>query len=259
MWQHRYLASQLIKRDVVGRYRGSLLGLVWSFLHPLFMLLVYMFVFGVVFQIRWGIEAQSGDKEFGVILFSGLITHALFAECLTRSPGIIAANIQFVKKVVFPLEVLPVMIVSTAFFHFCIGFLLLFIFNTVAHLTVHTAVLLVPVVILPLAMLSLGMSWLLASVGVFVRDIGQITGVLATVMLFLCPILYPLDAVPDRLQWLLYFNPLTLIVVQFRGLVIFGQEPDWPALAVYYVVALFVLRLGYVWFMRTRKGFADVL
>ena len=248
-----------MKRDVVGRYRGSLLGLVWSFLHPLFMLLVYLFVFGVVFRIKWGVAPQSGGKEFGVILFSGLILHALFAECLVRSPGIIAGNVQFVKKVVFPLEVFPVMIVCTAFFHFSIGFLLLFIFNTFSDFTVHATVLLAPIVLLPIVFLAMGVSWFLASVGVFVRDVGQITGILATVLLFLCPIFYPLDAVPEQLRWLLYFNPLTLIVEQFRGIVIFGTMPHWGPLAVYYVVSLTVLRAGYLWFLRTRKAFADVL
>ena len=259
MWRHRYLITQMVKRDVVGRYRGSLLGLVWSFLHPLFMLLVYLFVFGVVFRIKWGVAPQSGGKEFGVILFSGLILHALFAECLVRAPGIIAGNVQFVKKVVFPLEVFPVMIVCTAFFHFSIGFLLLFIFNTFSDFTVHATVLLAPVVLLPIVLLAMGVSWFLASVGVFVRDVGQMTGILATVLLFLCPIFYPLDAVPEQLRWLLYFNPLTLIVEQFRNIVIFGKSPQGGALAVYYVFALVVVRAGYLWFLRTRKAFADVL
>lgn len=259
MWRHRHLATQLVKRDVVGRYRGSILGLVWSFLHPLFMLLVYLFVFGVVFQIKWGLDPQTGDKQFGVILFSGLILHALLAECLVRSPGIIVTNTQFVKKVVFPLEVFPVMIVSTAFFHFCIGFVLLFIFNTLAHHTVHGTLLLAPVVVMPIVFLALGISWILSSIGVFVRDVGQMTGILATVLLFLCPIFYPLDAVPEHLRWLLYFNPLTLIVEQFRGVVIFGRMPEWGPLLAYYVVSLAVMTAGYSWFLRTRRAFADVL
>lgn len=243
----------------MGRYRGSILGLIWSFLHPLFMLLVYLFVFGVVFQIKWGIDPQSGEKEFGVILFSGLILHALLSECLVRSPGIIVTNPQFVKKVVFPLEVFPVMIVCTAFFHFCIGFVLLLVFNTLAHDTFHATMLLVPVVVLPIVFLALGMAWFLSSIGVFVRDIGQITGILATVLLFLCPIFYPLDAVPGHLQWLLYFNPLTLVVEQFRSVVIFGRMPDWTNLLVYYLVALVIMRFGYFWFRRTRRAFADVI
>lgn len=259
MWRHGHLITQLVKRDVVGRYRGSFLGLVWSFLHPLFMLLVYLFVFGVVFRIKWGIDPQSGEKEFAVILFSGLILHALFAECLVRSPGIITTNAQFVKKVVFPLEVFPIMIVSTAVFHFAIGFLLLMIFNGFAHQTFYFTTVLVPIVVLPLVLLGLGVSWLMSSVGVFVRDVGQITGVLATMLLFLCPIFYPIETVPEGVRWLLYFNPLTFIVEQFRGVVIFGTYPDWGLLAIYYSGAIGLAWLGYRWFARTRSGFADVL
>lgn len=259
MWQHRHLIAQLVKRDVIGRYRGSFLGLVWSFLHPLFMLMVYMFVFGVVFQIKWGIDPGTGEKEFAVILFSGIILHALLAECLVRSPAIIVTNTQFVKKIVFPLEVLPVMIVSTAVFHFIIGFILLSLFNTVAHQTFHLTSLLFPLVVFPLVLLSLGLSWLLAATGVFVRDIGHVTGILATMLLFLCPIFYPLERVPEDLQWLLYFNPLTLVVEQLRAIVIFGHWPDWGALSIYYAVALTLVTAGYRWFSRTRAGFADVL
>lgn len=259
MWRHAHLIAQLVKRDVIGRYRGSFLGLVWSFLHPLFMLLVYLFVFGIVFQMKWGIDRQSGEKEFAVILFSGLILHALFAECLVRSPGIITTNSQFVKKVVFPLEIFPVIITSTAVFHFAIGFLLLMVFNGFAHQIFHVTTVFVPIVVLPLVVLGLGVSWILSSIGVFVRDIGHITGVLATMLLFLCPIFYPLEIVPEGVRWLLYLNPLTLIVQQFRGVVIFGTYPDWGLLAIYYVAAITIARFGYRWFTRTRSGFADVL
>lgn len=259
IWSHRHLITQLVKRDVIGRYRGSFLGLVWSFLHPLFMLLVYLFVFGIVFKIKWGVSLGSDKKEFAVILFSGLILHALFSECLVRSPGIISTNTQFVKKVVFPLEILPVMIVCTAVFHFLIGLLLLSIFNILAHHTFYLTTFLFPIVVFPLVLLGLGVSWIMASTGVFVRDIGHVTGILATMLLFLCPIFYPIDRVPEELQLLLYFNPLTLIVEQLRAIVIFGQYPDWGALAIYYLIAFVVLISGYRWFSRTRTGFADVL
>jgi lipopolysaccharide transport system permease protein len=161
--------------------------------------------------------------------------------------------------VVFPLETLPVMIVCTAVFHFLIGFLLLSIFNIVAHQTFYLTSLLFPIVVFPLVLLALGMSWILASVGVYVRDIGHVTGILATMLLFLCPIFYPIERVPEELQWLLYFNPLTLIVEQLRRVVIYGLWPDWTPLLLYYVVAVAFLRAGYKWFERTRAGFADVL
>ena len=249
---------KLVQREVLDRYRGSVLGLVWSFMHPLFMLLVYMFVFGMVFRIRWGVEGAD-DIKFGVVLFSGLIVHALFAECLVRSPGVILSNPQFVKKVVFPLEILPVVTVGVALFHMLIGLLILLLFNLVAHGTLYWTVLLVPLVILPLVVMGLGVSWFLSSLGVFLRDVSHVVGILATVLLFLCPIFYPMSAVPERLQSWMYLNPLTLVVEEMRNLVIFGRLPDWSALLVYYLVAFSVMIAGYWWFNRTRRAFADVI
>ena len=256
--RHRSLLLKLVQREVLDRYRGSMLGLVWSFMHPLFMLLVYMFVFGIVFRIRWGVEGAD-DIKFGVVLFSGLIVHALFAECLVRSPGVILSNPQFVKKVVFPLEILPVVTVGVALFHMAIGLLILLLFNLVAHGTLFWTILLVPLIILPLVMMGLGVSWFLSSLGVFLRDVSHVVGILATVLLFLCPIFYPISAVPEGLQAWMYLNPLTLVVEEMRDLVIFGRLPDWSALLVYYVVALSVMIAGFWWFNRTRRAFADVI
>ena len=258
-WKHRHLIAQLIRREVLERYRGSVFGLVWSFMHPLFMLLVYMFVFGVVFKIRWSGEGATADITFAVVLFSGLIVHALLAECLVRSPGAVLTNTHFVKKVVFPLEILPVVTVGSALFHLLVGLVILLLFNGIAHATLHWTVLLTPVILAPLVLLALGCAWLLASLGVFIRDVTQVVGILATVLLFLCPIFYPLSAVPESLQDWMYLNPLTLIVQQLRGAVIFGEPPAWWPLLIYYLAALAVMSFGYWWFKRTRRAFADVL
>lgn len=258
IWRHRELITQLIKREVLERYRGSLFGLLWSFLHPLFMLLVYMFVFGVVFRVRWGVE-HDDQVQFGVVLFAGLIVHALFAECLVRAPNLILSNPHFVKKVVFPLEILAVVLLGSALFHMLVGFLILLLFNGVAHAQLPWTVIFVPLILAPLVLLSLGLSWFLASLGVFLRDISQIVGILATVLLFLCPIFYPLSAVPEALQTWMYLNPLTLIVEEMRNAVIFARTPDWQALAGYYLVAVVCMVLGHRWFNRTRRAFADVL
>lgn len=258
IWRHRELIIQLIKREVLERYRGSLFGLLWSFLHPLFMLLVYMFVFGVVFKIRWGVE--HGDQvQFGVVLFAGLIVHALFAECLVRAPNLVLSNAHFVKKVVFPLEILAVVLLGSALFHLLVGFLILLLFNGVAHAQMPWTIVFVPFILAPLVLLSLGLSWFLASLGVFLRDISQIVGILATVLLFLCPIFYPLSAVPEPLQAWMYLNPLTLIVEEMRNAVIFAKVPDWGALAGYYLIALVSMMAGHWWFNRTRRAFADVI
>ncbi len=255
---NRHLIVQLIKREVLVRYRGSALGLLWSFMHPLLMLLVYMFVFGIVFRIRWGGE-QVDDVNFGVVLFSGLIVHALFAECLVRAPGLVVSNPHFVKKVVFPLEILPLVSLGTALFHMSVGLIILLIFNTAAHGVLHWTLLFIPVVIAPLAAMVLGVSWFLASLGVFIRDINQIVGILATVLLFLCPVFYPLSAVPEAMRPFLYLNPLTVIVEEMRRVVIFGQGPDWNALVPYTAAAVIVMWGGYWWFSRTRTAFADVV
>ncbi len=257
-WQNRDLVGQMIRREVLERYRGSVLGLVWSFAHPLLMLLVYMFVFGIVFKIKWGVEHED-DVQFGVVLFAGLVVHALFSECLVRAPQLIRSNVHFVKKVVFPLEVLAVVAVGTALFHTAVSLLILLIFNTAAHLEFNWTVLFLPLVLVPLVILSLGVTWFLSSLGVFLRDVVHIVGILSTILLFLSPIFYPLSAVPQGLRPLMYLNPLTVIVEQVRNVVIWGQPPDWGPLSVYFVIATIVAAVGYWWFRRTRRAFADVL
>lgn len=222
------------------------------------MLLVYMFVFGIVFKMRWGVE-QDSNTQFAIVLFAGLIVHALFSECLIRAPSLILSNTQFVKKVVFPLETLIIVSTGTALFHMAVsaGILLLFFFLT--HLTIHWTVVFLPLVLLPLLLLSMGVSWFVASLAVFLRDVAQIVGILSTVLLFLSPIFYPLSAVPEALRAYLYLNPLTLIIEQVRNVVIWGVVPEWGPLSVYFLVSLIVMWSGYWWFQRTRNAFADVV
>lgn len=259
MWQHRDLIKQLAKREVMGRYRGSILGMFWSFLYPLLMLTVYFFVFGFVLKVKWGVEIETGEVQYGVVLFAGLILHMFFSECLVRSPHVINANTQFVKKVVFPVEILSVVVVCTSLFHFVIGFLILLVFNIVVHNVFYWTVLYIPLILLPLIILSLGLSWLLSSIGVFVRDIAQVVGILSTVLLFLSGILFPIDLIPEPFRLLLYLNPLTLIVEELRAVVIYGQSPGWGALGIYYLISLIVVLVGYRWFQQIRPVFADVL
>ena len=258
VWNHRFLISQLIKREVIGRYRGSVFGLLWSFMHPLLMLLVYIFVFGVVFSMRWGLENEN-KAQFGLVLFSGLIIHGLFAECLTRSPSLIHGNPQYVKKVVFPLEILPIVILGSALFHTLVSIIVLVIALYLINDILYWSLFWIPIVLAPLAILSVGAGWLLSSATVFVRDIGHIVGILATLLLFLSPIFYPLSAVPDNLQAYMYLNPLTFIIEQFRLVVLWGESPNWNGLAVYTIIAMFFCWLSYLWFQRTRNSFADVI
>ncbi|TLP74722.1 ABC transporter permease [Pseudomonas nitroreducens] len=262
IWRHRQLIGQMTKREVVGRYRGSALGLAWSFLNPLMMLSVYTFVFSVVFKSRWGqpsATANDSHAMFAIMLFVGLIVHGLFAEVINRSPALIIGNVNFVKKVIFPIEILPVISMGAALFHSAISTLVLMI-AYIAFLGIpHWTIVLLPLVLLPLVTLTLGFSWFLASIGVFLRDVGQTMAIFTTVLLFMSPVFFPLSALPEKLQPFIMANPLTFIIEQSRAVLIEGKLPDFIGLAVYLLVASVIAWAGYGWFQKTRKGFADVL
>jgi len=257
LWRHRDLVWVMTRREVVGRYRGSFLGLLWSFFNPLLLLAVYTFVFSVVFEARWGV-AVAGRGQFAVILFAGLIVHGLFSEAIARAPALVPANVNFVKKVVFPLEILPWVSMGATLFHGLMSLLVLFIFILLGG-GLHWTFMLIPVVLLPLVLFAMGLSWLLASLGVFIRDIGQAMGLVTTLLLFLCPIFYPLSAIPEKFRPLVYLNPLTFPVEQARAVLVFGEPPSWIGLGVYLAAGLGVAWMGFWWFQKTRKGFADVL
>lgn len=258
LWRNRSLIMALCKREIAGRYRGSFLGMFWSFFHPVFMLAVYTFVFSVVFQARWGSGSES-KTEFALVLFAGLIVFNLFAECANRAPGLVLSNANYVKKVVFPLEVLPWVTMGAALFHASIS-LIVWILAYVFLLGVpHLTVLYVPLVILPLCFFIMGMSWALASLGVYFRDVSHIVGIVTTVLMFLSPIFYPVTALPEKFQQLLLLNPLMPALEQVRRVLFFGHAPDWPLLGGYFLIMFCVAWAGFSWFQKTRKGFADVI
>ena len=200
LWRNRQLIMQMTKREVVGRYQGSALGLIWTFLNPVFMLAVYTFVFSVVFKARWGVGGEESKTQFAVVLFVGMIVHGLFAEVLNRAPSLILSNVNFVKKVVFPLEILPVVSMGAALFHSLISVGVLLIAFVLFNGNLHWTAVLVPLVVLPLVILTLGLAWMLASLGVFLRDVGQTIGIITTVMLFLAPVFYPVTALPEEMR-----------------------------------------------------------
>jgi lipopolysaccharide transport system permease protein len=259
LWQYRALVFQLTRRDVVGRYRGSVLGLAWSLFHPVLMLATYTFVFSVIFKARWGEGVGDSKVEFAIVLFTGLIVFSLFSECVNRAPGLVLNNVNYVKKVVFPLEILPWVAFSSALFHFTVSLAVLLAFLLAVERTLHWTLLLLPFVMLPLLLLTLGLSWLLASLGVYIRDVGQSVGVITMVLMFLSPIFYPVSAVPEAVRGLIRWNPLTLAIEQAREVVVFGHPPDWSGLAMMTIVGAVVAWLGLAWFEKTRGGFPDVL
>jgi lipopolysaccharide transport system permease protein len=258
MWRNRSLIAALTKREVIGRYRGSMLGILWSFFNPVFMLVVYTFVFSVVFKARW---TGGGDSktEFALILFSGLIIYALFAECVNRAPGLILGNVNYVKKVIFPLEILPVVSLLAAFFHLLISLVVWLIFYIMFFGMPQPSIFLLPLVLLPLVLFTIGMSWVLASLGVYLRDISQIVGVFTTAFMFLSPIFYPISALPAEFQAWMHLNPLTLVIESAREVLVWGNVPALQQWLIQLGVSSILAWLGFAWFQKTRKGFADVL
>ena len=259
VWRNRRLIVQMTRREVVGRYKGSVLGLVWSFLTPILMLAVYTFVFSVVFKARWSIDGDESKTQFALVLFVGMIVHGLFAEVLNRSPGLILSNVNYVKKVVFPLDALPVIAMCASLFHTSISLIVLLIAFALFNGYLHWTVIFIPFVLLPLVILTLGVAWILDSLGVFLRDVGQTVGIITTVMLFLAPIFYPITALPEEMRLWIMANPLTFIIEEARKVLILGRMPHWAGLGVYSFAATAVAWIGFAWFQKTRKGFSDVL
>ena len=262
LWSQRQLTWALIVRDIGGRYRGSMFGWFWAGLTPLLMLGVYTFVFSVVFKARWGVAAAGVEESrvmFALILSIGLIVFNLFAECINKSASIIRDNANYVKKVVFPLEILPVVTLGTALFHMLVSLgVWLCIYMAFLGLPPVTALLL-PLLLLPLLLLVLGLSWFLAATGVYLRDVAHFTVIATTIIMFLTPIFYPLTAIPESYRAIIRSNPLADIIEQMREVMIFGHLPDWQHFGTVFVVSLLIAWGGYNWFQKTRSGFADVV
>lgn len=257
-WRHRGLIGSLTQREVLGRYRGSTMGLLWAFLNPLFMLAVYTFVFSVVFKARWSAGGES-RTEFALVLFAGLLVFNLFSECVNRAPSLILGNVNFVKKVVFPLEILTWVTFLSALFHMVVSLAVWFLAYLVFVGLPHPTALLLPVVLMPLALLTVGVTWAIASLGVYLRDVAQFIGLATTVLLFMSPIFYPVSAIGEPYRRLLMLNPLTPAIEMSRDVLYWGRLPDPLHFAIYLVASAVVAALGFAWFQKTRKGFADVL
>jgi lipopolysaccharide transport system permease protein len=259
LWRHRQLIVQMTKREVLGRYKGSFLGLAWSFFNPVFMLVVYTFVFSVVFKARWGMASDEPKTEFALILFVGMIVHSILSEALNRAPNLIVSNVNYVKKVVFPLDMLPVISLGAVLFHALVSVLVLLVASFVINGHLVWTIVFIPIVLAPLVILSLGISWFLASFGVFFRDVGQAVSIITSVLMFLSPVFYPITAVPESFRRFILMNPLTFIIEQSREVLIWGHLPNWSGLGIYLFFAFVTAWAGYAWFQKTRKGFADVL
>lgn len=257
-WRNRGLIYTLTKREIAARYRGSFLGMLWSVFNPLFMLLVYTFAFGVIFNSRWDTNSSS-KTEYAIVLFAGLIMFNMFSECVNRAPGLVLYNVSYVKKVIFPLEILPWVALGAAAFNWLVGFLVWFVFYGIFFGIPHITALLLPVTLIPFALIVVGFTWWLASIGVYLRDVSQFIGIIVLAFMFVAPLFYPITSISEQYRYLLYLNPVTLAIIEARDVTFWGRVPDVGFFLCYMACGLVIAWLGFAWFQKTRKGFADVI
>lgn len=244
---------------MVGRYRGSMLGLAWSFLTPVLMLGVYSFVFVGVFRANWPGSPKGGGVEFALQVFAGLLVFNLFAEVVGKATHLVVEQPNLVKKVIFPVELLPWVTVLSGLFHLVISVVTMLVVLVFVRGGIPVTALALVVVLLPFVPLLLGLGWFLSALGVYVRDAGPIITMLVSLLMFMSPVFYSLKSLAPEWQDWMHWNPLTLIIEQTRVVLLLGQWPDWAALGTYSLVACAVAVLGGVFFQVTRRGFADVL
>lgn len=259
LWKSRTVLWELVRRNVATRYKGAILGGVWSLVQPLLMLCVYTFVFSVIFKARWGTDVSDAKGAFAIVMFCGMALYTIFAESVSSSCSVILSNQNYVQKVIFPLEVLPLVQVLTSFILGTVWFVLLFIGAVFVFGTISWTMFLLLPILLILFLFSLGISYFVASLGVYIRDTAYVLQVILQILFFMTPIFYPVTAVPVEYRLPLQINPLTILIEETRKVFLHGQLPDWVFLGISLLVSLIVLQLGFAFFHKTQKGFADVL
>jgi lipopolysaccharide transport system permease protein len=256
LWRHRYLLGQLIKRDVLLRYRGAVFGVLWIFLSPLVMLATFAFVFGQVFQARWP-QQSAGGLPFWLLLFGGLITFNVFAETISRAPASVRGYPSFVKKIIFPLPILPLVPLGAALVHAAFNFLIMLAALAWAG-SLHWQLVLFPLMLLPMVLLALGISWFVAAWGVYIKDMTQIVPIFVQMLMFLSPVFYPASAVPAALRPIYRYNPVGAVIESTRSLVA-AQPVEWGTWGLALAVGMIALILGYAFFLNSQEEFADAL
>lgn len=258
LYKNNYLLRQLVKKDIKQRYQGSVLGMLWSFIVPVLMLIIYTFVFSVIFQAKWDINTD--DKyQFALVLFCGLSAFNMFSEVLNRSTVLIASNANYVKKVIFPLEILPVMVTCSALFNCIISFGILIVAKLVIYHNVSPTLYMIFLAMIPLIILSVGVGLLVSALSVYLKDIGNFVSVFVTILMYVSPVFFPLESVPESFRKVCEINPMTYIIENFRNVVFYGTSLDWKFFAVSCMASVIIYLLGKAVFMRAKEGFADVL
>lgn len=260
---NRELLVQLIKRNLSSKYKGTTLGVVWNFLQPLVLLLVYTYAFGMLFQSRW-LETSAGNLadmkfSYSIVVFCGMTVYNIFSEVVTMSPNLFVSNPNYIKKIVFPLEILPMAQVITSLISNLIWFLILFIGAVIFAGSLSWTMLLLPVVLFPYVLMLTGISFMLASLGVFFRDLAQVCMLITQIMYLMTPIFYSAEMVPDSLKFILVINPLAWFVSETRKIFVFKQLPDFLGIIIWLIIAVVVFYLGFCCLKKTKRGFADVL
>lgn len=258
LWRNRQLFRRVLSRDILSMVRGSVLGLAWVVVIPLVLVAIYTFVFGVVLPSTWSAETRS-PLEVPLIFFAGLTVFGFFMEVITRAPNVIRDNSVYVKKIVFPLDILAWMLAGTAMFKLLINFTLLLLFLLLLTGGIPAKVLLVPVLLAPFVVMTVGLAWIAAAIGAYIRDLPHAIQALTPILMFVSPIFYAVQQVPESVRAVYLFNPLTFVLEGIRSLLFFDTVFPLRGLALYTVAALLVYAAGYVFFQRLRPGFSDVV
>ena len=257
--ENKGLIFRLVKREFTQRFQGSIFGWSWAILNPILMAIVFTFVFSAVFQARWQPGIETGTFDFALILLTGVAIHSAFAEMLSRAPTLIIGNSSYVTKVIFPIEILPVVVLISALLNMSIALGIVVLGNIFLNGECPVTIAFFPFILIPYILFLLALNLFFATVGVFLRDVSQLVALVITLSMFMTPIFYPVSAVPPAFQAAMFLNPLTFVVEQTREVLLFGRAPDFWGLAIYMIASLVALAASYWFFQRLRKGFADVL
>ncbi|MBI4464174.1 MAG: ABC transporter permease [Acidobacteria bacterium] len=255
--RYRSLIVSMVRRDIQGRYRGSMGGATWTLVHPLLLMAVYYFVFAVVLRVRFGVE--QGSAGFVFYFLCGMLPWLGFSEAVGRSPNIVLEHSNFVKRVVFPLEILPINLTLTGLATEAFALVIFLAALVVLGNGLHWTALYLPVILVPQILLTVGLCWFLAALGVFLRDTGQMMGLVLTIWFFITPIVYPASALPEGWLWLFEINPMYTIVGAYRAVFLERSPPPVGPLAILWGVALGMFWLGYGWFYKMKRAFADLI
>lgn len=259
LYKNRDLFVQSLTREIVQKYRGSYLGILWNFILPLVMLAVYSFIFGVIFKARWDQQVTDSKAEFALILFVGITLYNVFSETVGASPTLIITNVNYVKKVIYPLEILSMTSIGNSLVQLLFNLVIILLGKAIIIRHFDFMILFFPLVLLPLLLLVLGISWILSGIGVFIRDMRQAATIIILIFGYITPVFYPISSVPESFRWVMYLNPMTAIVNNARRVLIYGEFPDWLSLLITFFISYLIMLIGLMFFRKVKSNFSDAI